>query len=96
MTSLYNGTVREASLIVVVMSPLKALTLAVAPLRDAYGLLMLDHVGFCAKRVWSLHSVVLKMRAVQEWKETLPLPDRPLLAVAGGDSDISTPGLLSL
>ena len=44
--STYDGTFREAGLIVIFMNPLKALMLAEALIRDAYGLLMLNHVCF--------------------------------------------------
>ena len=42
----YDGTFREAGLIVIFMNPLKALMLAEALIRDAYGLLILNHVCF--------------------------------------------------
>ena len=45
----YDGTVREASQIVIVMSLLKSLMLAGAQLCSTYGLLMLDHAHFCIK-----------------------------------------------
>jgi len=68
----YDGTVREASQIVVVMSTLKALLLAGAPLCGTYGLLILDHAHkFFVLRSWRLYSTVPKMRAETsvQWAE---------------------------
>ena len=44
--STYDGTFREAGLIVIFMNPLKALMLAEALIRGTYGLLMLNHLRF--------------------------------------------------
>lgn len=57
----YDGTVREASRIVVVMSTLKALLSAGAPLYGTFGLLMLDHAcTLFVLRSWRLYSTVPK------------------------------------
>jgi len=42
----YDGTFRDAGSIVILRNPLKALMVAEALIRGAYGLLMLNHVRF--------------------------------------------------
>ena len=42
----YDGTFKDAGLIVIFMNPLKALMVAEALIHGAYGLLMLNHVSF--------------------------------------------------